>query len=336
MTNKTIQGIGERTLLQTIRQRWGKTSAQIPVGIGDDAAVFTLPSREKGLITCDALIENIHFRRSWISPYQLGYKSLAVNLSDIAAMGGIPRFCLISLGLPADLPLIWVDDFYRGLGDLADKWRVIIAGGDTCASPGVIMINITLIGETTSGVTLLRTTAKIGDQILVTGNLGEAAAGLIILESGQTRPEDHPLLEKQLMPFPRCREAQIIAQIGLATAMMDISDGLAADMLNLTQASQVGARIQANLIPISQYLQKRAASLGKSALELALCGGEDYELLLTASPDATKPLQDALSACNCPLTVIGEILPASEGLILMDEKNHPHPWFHGYQHFTPQ
>ncbi len=332
MKPKTIQDVGEHGLLQLIRQRWGKTAPGLVVGMGDDAAVFELDAQRQGLATCDLLIEEIHFERSWISPWQLGYKSLAVNLSDIAAMGGIPRFALISLALSPRLPLSWLEEFYQGMGELAERRGVVIAGGDTCSSTKII-INITVLGEVQKDELLLRSGAKVGNQILVTGTLGQAAAGLAILQTNQATAADSPLIQKQLQPQARCQEALVIAASGLATAMLDLSDGLAADIPNLTQSSQVGARVWLNRLPISSYLKERAPGLGKRAQELALCGGEDYELLLTAPPSAVAPLQKALADCNCPLTVIGEILPVQDGLQLLDVHNNPQPWPQGYQHF---
>ncbi len=332
MKSKTIMDVGEHDLLQLIRRRWGKTTPGLVVGMGDDAAVFELDAQRRGLATCDLLIEEVHFERSWITPKQLGHKALAVNLSDIAAMGGIPRFALISLGVSPRLPLSWLEEFYQGLGELAERQGVVIAGGDTCSSTKII-INITVLGEVQKDELLLRSGAKVGNQILVTGTLGQAAAGLAILQTNQATTTDSPLIRKQLQPEPRCREARVIAASGLATAMLDLSDGLATDITNLTQASQVGARVWLNRLPISGYLKERAPGLGKSAHDLALCGGEDYELLLSAPPSAVAPLQKALAGCNCPLTVIGEILPAQDGLQLLDAHNNSQLWPQGYQHF---
>lgn len=327
-----IQTMGEQSLIKFIRQKWGKTAADLPVGIGDDAAVFDLDSQRKGLATSDLLIEDVHFKRAWTSPEQLGHKAMAVNLSDIAAMGGIPRFALVSLALPSQLPLIWLDEFYQGMVRLADKYNVVIAGGDTSSSPDRVIINITLLGEVPAQELLLRSGAKVEDKILVTGSLGNATAGLAILQSDLATPNDSFLLNKQLQPDPRCQEARVIAKKKLVSAMMDLSDGLATDIINLTQMSQVGARIYTQLIPLSKELKNRATYLDKSARDFALCGGEDYELLLTAPAKAVVSLQQALP--DCPLTIIGEIIAQNEGLQLIDEQHISRPWPKGFQHFA--
>ena len=334
MNPPRIQEIGEQRLLQIIRRQGTRSAPGLLAGIGDDGAVFQSDPQKATVISCDLLTEGVHFQRRWISPGQLGHKSLAVNLSDIAAMGATPRFALVGLALPRELPLSWVQEFYRGMRFLAKRHHLAIIGGDTCAAKENITISLTLLGEGEKEKLLLRSGAKAGDKILVTGVLGEAAAGLEILQSDSRRPADEALIKKQLEPQPRCREGQAIAALGLASAMMDISDGLAQDILNLTQSSGVGAEIRRERLPISEYLQQRAPQLGKQAWELALSGGEDYELLLSAPATAIEPLRRALAACRCPLTVIGRITPRRQGVKLRDESGRSLPWPQGYRHFS--
>ncbi len=334
--NYMLNETGEKGLIELISQRWAKPANGLLVGIGDDSAVFEVSSRLKGLATCDLLIEEVHFKRRWTTPYQLGYKALAVNLSDIAAMGGIPRFALISLALPAALPLSWANEFSRGVDDLAKQYGVVIAGGDTCSSPNIIFINITMLGEIIPSELLLRSGAEAGDKILVTGSLGDSAAGLAILQKDQTTPANLPLVQKHLQPQPRCKEARAIAATKLATAMLDLSDGLAADIPNLTQMSQAGAAVHIKQLPVSECLRKQAPNMGKRAQDFAIRGGEDYELLLTAPPEAIPSLRQSLATQDCQLTVIGEVLPKAEGVKLIDAQGRLRPWPKGYQHFAGQ
>lgn len=284
--------------------------------IGDDCAVLPKNETHETLITSDLIVEDIDFRRSWMIPEFLGHKALAVSLSDIAAMGGKPLYSMLSIGIPED---IWqtdfVDEFYEGYFKLAQTFGVELIGGDISKTPDKIVIDSTVIGEVEKNKAILRSGAKIGDLIFVTGKLGGASAGLKLLEDNISGFDNLKL--RQLKPYPKVEEGLILSKF--ATSMIDISDGLSSDLMHVCQLSQVGARIFADKIPflISEFCN----------LESALNGGEDFELLFTVSP---KNIFDKkLDSFFC----IGEVT-ANVGIIelIRDEKStalQPK----GYQHF---
>jgi thiamine-monophosphate kinase len=285
------------------------------------------------LVTTDILIEGIHFNRSWIDPYRLGKKALIVNLSDIASMGGIPKYFLISLGLPKNLPLSFVSFFYRGLKEEAKRFHIDLIGGDTSLSPKII-INICLLGEGKKGELVFRRGAKIGNDLFVSGSLGDAALGLKILlkEGAIGRPKG--LIGKHLSPSPRIELGQAIAKHHLATAMIDISDGLLIDTSHLLKESGVGVRIWEDRIPLSRSYRKWIHSYSRSPYQIALTGGEDYELLLTASPERRKGISILGHSLKIPITWIGEILPQKKGLIIIREDGKEYyPNYLGFEHF---
>jgi len=286
--------------------------------IGDDVAVIDMGQKAL-LLTTDILIEDIHFERSWTDPHRLGRKSLAVNISDIAAMGGIPKYFLISIGLPKRLPLSFTSLFYRGLKDEAKQFQVDLIGGDTSLSPKII-INICLIGEGKKGDILFRNGAKVGDDLYASGTLGDAALGLKILQDKKLRKKPKGLIDKHLSPAPRVELGQALAKKHIASAMIDISDGLLNDTNHILEESQVGARIWEDRIPISSLYQKWAKNYSKVPHQFALNGGEDYELLFTASPEKRTKVSSLARSLNIPLTRVGEILRAKEGFHLIGKK----------------
>jgi thiamine-monophosphate kinase len=279
-------------------------------GIGDDAAVLRTSAGNDLVVTTDLLIEDVHFRLSWSDPFSLGVKAAAVNLSDIAAMGARPTAAFLSIALRRDTKLEFVDELYRGLNDTFGRWGAVIAGGDTNVSPGPFTLNVTLVGGVGAGGAILRSTARPGDIIIVTGALGGAAAGLMALEKfGRDRAEsDFPdAVAAQLRPVPRLTESAAITGVWGATAMMDVSDGLVADLAKLCRAGGVGARVDRDATPVHPAAVAVAAAIGINPTDLALNGGEDYELLVTAAPERAEALLAALQRTGTPATVIGVI-----------------------------
>jgi thiamine-monophosphate kinase len=275
---------------------------QLITGIGDDAAAWC-GNNEIQLATVDSLVQDIHFSLSYMSWRELGWKSIAVNLSDIAAMGGSPRYALISLGLPGNTEAEDVIALYRGMFDIAGKFGVAIVGGDTVSSP-VVFISVTLIGSggSSNKNMLRRSAAKAGDKIAVTNSLGASAAGLEMLRKGLKFP---PKMSKQLRqahltPNPRVNEGQLLVEKGVKCGM-DISDGLIGDLAHICVESRVSAQVNVDLVPVSPSVQ---ACFGEQALGMALTGGEDYELLFTAGPPVMNKVKKVIP---CPITVIGEI-----------------------------
>jgi len=329
-----LQEIGEFGLIARIRKWMAASNPSLIQGIGDDAAVIDIGERgdKVVLVTTDILIEGIHFDRTWIDPYRLGKKSLFVNLSDIAAMGGTPKYFLISLGIPINLPFSFVSLFYRGLKDGAKKFQVDLIGGDTSLSKKVV-INICLLGEGKRQNLLFRKGAQVGDDLYVSGTLGDAALGLKILRKKGLKKGPKGLVEKHLSPSPRIQLGKAIGKHHWATAMIDVSDGLLIDAKHLLEESKVGARIWEDRIPLSRIYQKWIHFYSKDRYQLALSGGEDYELLFTA-PTQRRGKISALARSSKMITRIGEILPEREGfyIIKKDGKEYS-PLRLGFEHF---
>jgi thiamine-monophosphate kinase len=302
---------------------------QLVLGIGDDAAAWSTDSSIQ-LATVDALVQDVHFSLGMTSWEELGWKALAVNLSDIAAMGGSPRYALVSLALPDQTEVEDVLALYRGILGLAKKFEVAIIGGDTDSTP-FLAITITVIGSASSAAHLLtRSAARPGDKIAVTGCLGGAAAGLEMLTRNLIfKPSVVTSLKKAfLQPYPRVTEGQVLVECGVKTAI-DISDGLVADLKHICQASRVSARIETERVPIQPDVK---ANFSDRALEIALSGGEDYELLFTGN---TEVIERVAVASSCPVTVIGEILAGKAGKVnLVDIQGKPVKLSRiGWEHF---
>ena len=331
-TRHDLREIGEFGLIARIRKWMAASDPSLIQGIGDDVAVIEM-DRKALLVTTDILIENIHFNRSWSDPFRLGKKALAVNLSDIAAMGGIPKYFLISLGLPKNLPFSFVSLFYRGLKGGAKKFQVDLIGGDTSLSQKII-INICLIGEGKKKNLLFRNGAKVGDDLYVSGTLGDAALGLKILQNKGLKGKPKGLIEKHLSPLPRLELGKAIAQNGLASAMIDVSDGLLIDTHHLLEESEVGARILEDRIPLSTLYRKWIHAYSKNPYQIALSGGEDYELLFTAPKKMKNKILSLMPSLKIPITQIGEILSKNDGfqIIRKDGKEY-YPLPLGFDHF---
>jgi len=305
-------------------------SQQLIIGIGDDAAAWHGNALTQ-LATVDSFIQDIHFSLA-ITPWkELGWKALAINLSDIAAMGGVPGYALISLALPDHTEVDDVTALYQGMIELAQQFGVAIVGGDTSSAP-LVAINITILGSARSESNILtRSAARAGDRVAVTGYLGAAAAGWEMLtQELQFDPEATAGLKRAcLHPYPRIAEGQLLVDQGVKTAI-DISDGLISDLGHICKASQVGARIEVDRVPIASAVK---ANFGDRALELALSGGEDYELLFTAS---TGVIDKIRATASCPITVIGEMVADKTGRItLVDRQGNPFRLDKkGWEHFT--
>jgi len=319
--------LGEFGLIDLLAKMAAGGDEQLLVGIGDDAAAWKGDTSIQ-LATVDSLIQGVHFPTEIASWQEIGWKSLAVNLSDIAAMGGTPRYALVSLALPPDTEVDDVTILYTGMLELAKKYKVTIVGGDTSNAPMVI-INVTLLGASPQNKILTRSSAKPGDLIAVTGHLGAAAAGLEMLTRKlKFAPQATARFRQAFFkPTPRIAEGQLLLEQGVKTAI-DISDGLLADLNQICKASKVGAKIDAGRVPVEPLVK---VSFGKQALELALAGGEDYELLFTAGAEIMEKVKQAAA---CPVTVIGEIT-ANKGVTVVDGKGKPLKISKaGWEHFT--
>jgi thiamine-monophosphate kinase len=279
-------------------------------GIGDDAAAFRTDGRLVSLVTTDLLVEGVHFLREAISAYELGHKSLAVNLSDIAAMGGTAREAFVSIGIPEGYELDDLENLFQGMKDLAARYAVNILGGDTTRSRTDLIINVAVYGEVHEKEMLTRGAARPGDVLFTTGCLGDSRAGLhlILGKVPIDTPELKSLLDAHLHPEPHLREGRLLASFGGVRAAIDVSDGLSSDLGHILEESRVGARIQAEKLPISNNLRSYCRRFGKSPVDVALAGGEDYVLLVTASAERSGDVARAFQATfGRPLYAIGEI-----------------------------
>jgi thiamine-monophosphate kinase len=334
----------EFDFIASLRQRVTASalkSESLIAGIGDDAAVFRSGSGKENVITADLLVEDIDFRRTTTPPFLLGHKALAVSLSDIAAMGARPLWSLVSIGVPED---VWqtefVDQFYVGLLELANHYGVQLIGGDTSRTNENIVVDSVVAGECAAGAAVMRSGAQPRDQIFVTGSLGAAAAGLRLIERGAHLAEqnladedsqklDHVLI-RQLRPEPRVGWGIVLGEERLATAMIDLSDGLSSDLNRLCEASGVGALIDSSLLPIDSRVVELCGRRALDPLQLALHGGEDFELLFTVKPADAARLPRRVDGVE--IKRIGEITNAiddvkiSEGPRIWDLK--PGGWKH--------
>jgi thiamine-monophosphate kinase len=308
----------EWDLIKALSREFGPAPEGVILGIGDDCAVLAGDGGDYLLWTVDTLVEGVHFDLAYTSLFQLGWKSLTVNLSDIAAMGGTPGPALLALGWPPDRDRCGALEFAAGLAQAARDYGAAVIGGDTVASPEGLMITVTLTGRVPAAQMLRRAGARAGDLIFVTGPLGEAAAGLEILRRQLDLPPEvkDPLTEAHLRPQPHLRAGRVLAQEGLATALIDTSDGVATDLYHICQASGVGARILAALVPVSPHVRAAAPVLSRNPLDLALTGGEDYRLLFTATPETAGRLHAAFarSGLAAPLP-LGRVVPGDRVIL---------------------
>ncbi len=318
-------------MASSVRDNKKASWRELIVGIGDDAAAWHGDTSTQ-LVTIDTFIQDVHFSLGVASWEDLGWKAMAINLSDIAAMGGLPKYALVSLALPDYTEVNDVTALYKGMIELAEQFELALVGGDVSSAP-LVAITITVLGNTRNrgNHILTRSAAVPGEQIAVTGYLGAAAAGFEMLTKQlQFDPEATARLKKGfLRPYPRIAEGQLLAEQGVKTAI-DISDGLISDQNHICKASRVSARIEVDRVPIQSMVK---ANFGDKSLELALSGGEDYELLFTASPEVVAKVKKAAAG---PITVIGEIVADKRNEVtLVDSNGNP---FHlkkaGWEHFS--
>lgn len=308
-----LRDLGEGGLIRKIRERFGVKAGELPVGIGDDAAVIDVP-RGHSLVFCsDLLAENTHFLRELHPPGSIGHKAIAANVSDIAAMGGVPMHFLISLAAPPDLDWTWFEGFFHGVESASRQFGVSLAGGDS-ASSDLIFVDVSMIGRVRSGQAVRRSGAKVGDSIYVTGTLGSSAFGLERLKAGN--PDD-PAVKRHL--YPAARNNIGVAVAGRAHAMIDVSDGLSTDLTHILEESKVSARIYKDRLPAWPGAQDHHV----------LHGGEEYEIIII-STDLPKMIE------GIPLTCIGEIIESGleHQAFLIDgtRESALHP--RGWQHFS--
>jgi thiamine-monophosphate kinase len=313
--DRRVRDVGEFGLIAFLAgslPEFVREFAEGETGIGDDAAVWQPAPGEKVVITTDSLVEGVHFRLDWTDWYSLGHKTLAVNISDLAAMGAAPKLAVITLALRGDERLQDLEAFYQGLGDLAARNGLKIAGGDIVRSPHGLAFHVTALGETKNGQVLKRSGARPGDLIGVTGTIGASAAGMRLLTRDPTDPLRQAatadlLIAAHLRPEPRAALGAMLLEEG-ASATMDLSDGLLGDLPKILEASGAGAEIDTLRLPVAAAVR---SLFPEEWLDLALRGGEDYELLFTASEDAWPKIERGVQSAGGTVTAIGRIVAAT-------------------------
>lgn len=316
----SLDRLGEFGLIDRLQSHIPTRSSRVVQGIGDDCAVFSQPGGNYQVVTADALIESVHFDLKTHTPEQLGWKTVAVNASDVAAMGALPRFAVITLGIPKKTPVRFLDRLYKGLNRACREFEIDLVGGDTVSTPKHWMISLTVFGETHKKRLFTRKGAQPGDALLVTGTLGDSALGLKILQSprkkwaGRAADRKH-LVQRHLEPTARVREAAKLARSKWrVTSMIDLSDGLSQDCNHILKASGVGAEVWETALPFSQAFENVCAGNKLQAGELAFRGGEDYELLFTLKSEDVKKLLESFVKYGTPVTQIGVISARKNGV----------------------
>ncbi len=305
-----------RALLETE----GTQSHEVTLGLGDDAAAFRVHEGYELLVTCDSMVEGRHFLKEYTTAMDLGRRAMVMNISDIGAMGGRPLYALVSLGLKVDTPVKYVEEMYRGFIQELNPFGASVIGGNITKSEHGMFIDITLIGEAEKGKIIRRSTACLGDAILVTGYPGQAAAGLRLLLNKEDRNDlqDHPLVHAYNKPTHRAIEGHAIAQSGCATAMIDISDGFLGDLGHICEESDVGAELFQAKLPVSETMKNVISRLGRPLYDLVMGDSDDYELIITCAPKDVDNLIRLIAALGDVLvTEVGRITHASEGMRLI-------------------
>ncbi|MCK4224792.1 MAG: thiamine-phosphate kinase [candidate division Zixibacteria bacterium] len=310
-----INQIGEFGLIDLIKKKILSKDKQVIVNIGDDAAVIKSSPNRLLIFTTDTMVERIHFDLTYFTPEEIGWKAMVANLSDIAAMGGLPKYALVTVGLPKFMRAEDVLSIYKGASKIAKRYNCKIIGGDTTLVPKDIFISIALLGEVAKKFLLTRSGAKKGDLICVTGNLGEAQAGLEFLKKHGRQKLS--FVRKHLQPQPRIKEARILVKKLKVTSMIDISDGLSSELFHLTEESQLGAVIFEQNIPISFKCLKLASLLKKSPMSWALSSGEEYELLFTVDRKDLSKIEKIKKKVN--ISFIGEMVDKRDGVKLIQK-----------------
>jgi len=330
-----VSELTERELVARLQERLAPAPDWLLVGIGDDAAVVEPERNRVEVLTVDAIVEGIHFDRAFTPPEAIGHRALAVNLSDLAAMGASPRLALLSLALPASLPLADYDGIAAGLASLAAAHRVHLVGGNLTRSPGPLIVDVTVVGTVKRRQALTRAGARSGDDIYVSGAVGSAASGLALLKSrgaGDARAETSPLVDRYLRPHPRVRLGLMLARNRAASSCIDLSDGLADGLHRIADASGVGMTIDADALPIDPAARALFDARGGDAAAAAVRGGDDYELLFTVRPRTRRRLIAAERHGGAPLTRIGRC--TSDREVVMQRGTALTPVPEGYSHFA--
>jgi len=331
-----LKDIGEDRVIKDLARRFAPEDTRLIKGIGDDASVTPWKKGQVLLATTDILIDGVHFKTSYTPARLLGRKAVSISLSDIAAMGGEPGFFLVSLGLPPNTEKVFLDELYMGMGSVARAHGALLAGGNISRAP-MVLVSVTIFGQMSAKRVVYRSGARPGEDIYVTGTLGDSALGLKTLrEQGSSALKKGPFrraVKKHLDPVARVDPGRRLSEKGLASAMMDLSDGLLLDLKRLCEASRVGAAVEAARLPLSADMRRYSKVAGKGgARRMALTGGEDYELLFTAPPEKRRPIARLAKRLGLEITRIGTVTP--KGIGVRDELGAPvKVGVPGFEHF---
>jgi thiamine-monophosphate kinase len=323
---------GEFRLIERVAKGIKTRDNDLLVGVGDDAALLRVPGGKCCVVTTRTCLEGVHFRRDWADPYRIGWKAVAAALSDVAAMGASPTFTFGAVALPADTPVDFVGELYRGMRDVCARFGAVIAGGDAAVSPARAVINVTQMGQVKRRHAALRCGAVPGDVVLVTGALGAAAAGRALLEAegpdGAGRVSAGAVAA-QLAPEPRVAAARAAVRCGggaaAVSAMIDVSGGLRSDLRKLCRASGVGASVREDALPVSADACGASCHLRTNVMRWVCDGGDDFELLMTVAPDRVRAVRDAVEATGTPITPIGEVTADPQVVIRGGEDDRVEP-----------
>ncbi|MFA4015576.1 MAG: hypothetical protein RUDDFDWM_000666 [Candidatus Fervidibacterota bacterium] len=339
---KKLKDIGELKLLSWIYSKLGeqvRSRDDVVVGVGDDAAVLKVERTKQLVITVDSLVEGVHFSLDYFTPSDVGWKALAVNLSDLAAMFAKPIAALVSFAVPSSLPFMWVKKFYHGMFEVANEFGVAVVGGDTSSSPTNIFISVSVIGVNNAD-TPLRSAAEPGDAVIVTGTFGDSAIGLRVLKEVGTHAVRRSkvlrhLAMRHLRPTPRVNEGLTAASTGLCKCAIDVSDGLASDLTKIAKLSGARIRLWLEKIPMSKEAIEASKWFSYSPLEMALTGGEDYELIMTVpKAHATSLCKAIKKKCGTKCTIVGEVESGEPVVYGVDSNGKLVEVLGGYEHFV--
>ncbi len=334
----SLKEIGEFGLIDDIKQLFNSKTASLALGIGDDCAVMKHGEGMVSLITTDVLAEGVHFDRNYFTPFQLGMKAAAVNISDIAAMGASPKYILTSLAIPKNIDYIFIKKFYNGIKKCCSRFGIELIGGDTSSSKQGLFISVTVIGEACDGEYITRSGANPGDMVYVTGTLGDSAGGLETLRQNPAIDENRReyLVKRHIETAPLVDEGLFLVASKAVTSMLDVSDGVGSDIKRICDESCVGAEILLNRLPVSKQLVSAFPHFnlrGLSVYDLALSGGEDYELMFTVKPEKAKSLEDKYKKrFKQKISPVG-VITSGKKVVAISKSGEKKPITSGYNHF---
>lgn len=338
MSKKTkllVKDIGEVGLIKRIGEIIGHADPQVLISIGDDTAVIKPDNNYLQLVTTDILVEDVHFRLETYTPFEIGYRAIVVNVSDIAAMAGFPRYAVVSIGFDPHTGVDFIEDIYRGMKKASEEYGLSLIGGDTTRATK-LLLNVAIIGYVEEEMLCLRSSAQVGDEIAVTGRLGASTAGLYLLsnpQEGMKVSSREQLKRAHIVPKARVKEARIAAKGG-AHALEDISDGLASEIRHICEMSNVGAKIQADSLPYAVGVEETARIAKRELQSFALYGGEDFELVFTVPRGSLDRIKEEMyQETGTIVTRIGWVVDIDEGITIEQMGGELLPLNYGFEHF---